>query len=135
MRISDWEFRRVLFRSAQLAKLREDIELIQVGYPEFDTEAYRQGHMTPVYFGTALKNFGVDELLTGLGNFATPPRPQQAEGRMVLPTETTFTGFEFTVQEIGVASGRTTVCQYVSTSVVAVSLQTKDIRYILKGLL
>src|SRR3546814_10042118 len=47
-----------LLPAAQLAKLREDLELIQVGYPEFDTEAYRQAHMTPVYFVTALKTFG-----------------------------------------------------------------------------
>ncbi|WP_341705478.1 peptide chain release factor 3 [Ferrovibrio sp.] len=87
-----------LLPEVQLAKLREDIELIQVGYPEFDAEAYRQGHMTPVYFGTALKNFGVDELLKGLGHFAPPPRPQPAEGRMVIPTEKPVTGFVFKVQ-------------------------------------
>ncbi|WP_370156277.1 peptide chain release factor 3 [Ferrovibrio sp.] len=87
-----------LLPEVQLAKLREDIELIQVGYPEFDAEAYRQGHMTPVYFGTALKNFGVDELLKGLGHFAPPPQPQPAEGRMVIPTEKPVTGFVFKVQ-------------------------------------
>src|SRR3546814_15239826 len=54
--------------------------------------------MTPVYFGTALNNLGVDERRKGLGNFAPPPRPQPAEGRMVLPTEKPVTGFVFKVQ-------------------------------------
>ncbi len=82
----------------QLEKLREDIELIQGACPEFDIESYRQGHMTPVYFGSALKNFGVDELLKGLGKFAPPPRPQPADKRMILPTDKTVSGFVFKVQ-------------------------------------
>ncbi|MBX3455053.1 peptide chain release factor 3 [Ferrovibrio sp.] len=83
---------------AQLAKLREDIELIQGACPAFDVEAYRQGHMTPVYFGSALKNFGVDELLKGLGRFAPPPRPQPSSARMIDPREKPVTGFVFKVQ-------------------------------------
>ncbi|WP_298724924.1 peptide chain release factor 3 [uncultured Ferrovibrio sp.] len=82
----------------QRSKLREDLELIEAACPPFDLEAYRQGHMTPVYFGTALKNFGVDELLKGLGRFAPPPRPQPSEKRMVEPTEKAVTGFVFKVQ-------------------------------------
>jgi len=83
---------------AQLEKLREDIGLIQGACPPFDVEAYTEGHMTPVYFGSALKNFGVDELLRGLGRFAPPPRPQPSAGRMVDPREKAVSGFVFKVQ-------------------------------------
>jgi peptide chain release factor 3 len=54
--------------------------------------------MTPVYFGSALKNFGVDELLKGLGEFAPPPRPQPTDKRVVQPTDKGVTGFVFKVQ-------------------------------------
>ena len=46
------------------------------GYGEFDIEAYRHGDMTPVYFGSALKNFGVAELIDAIAQYAPPPRPQ-----------------------------------------------------------
>ena len=84
--------------AAQLAKLQEDIALIEGACPPFDLEAYREGHMTPVYFGSALKNFGVDELLKGLGEFAPPPRPQPTDKRVVQPTDKGVTGFVFKVQ-------------------------------------
>ena len=56
----------------------EEIELAQGGYPEFDLEAYRNGDLTPVYFGSALKNFGVEELIDAIARHAPPPRPQPA---------------------------------------------------------
>jgi len=87
-----------LLSEAQIAKLEEDIGLIEAACPAFDLEAYRQGHMTPVYFGTALKNFGVDELLKGLGQVAPPPRPQPSDKRVIEPTEKPVTGFVFKVQ-------------------------------------
>jgi peptide chain release factor 3 len=82
----------------QLAQLREEAELARGACPPFDLAAYREGHLTPVYFGSALKNFGVRELLEGLGRFAPPPRPQPADPRAVTPAEDKVTGFVFKVQ-------------------------------------
>jgi peptide chain release factor 3 len=59
--------------------VRDEFELAQAGYPEFDLEAYRNGDLTPVYFGSALKNFGVAELIEAIARFAPPPRPQPSE--------------------------------------------------------
>ncbi|MGC6401463.1 peptide chain release factor 3 [Sphingomonas sp. FW199] len=81
-----------------LAKLREDVELAQAGYPEFDMDAYRNGDLTPVYFGSALKEFGVDSLIEALSTHAPPPRPQPAEPAPVDPAQNEVTGFIFKVQ-------------------------------------
>src|SRR5881392_1632897 len=56
----------------------DDSEMARGLCPEFDLEAYRQGHLTPVFFGSAINNFGVRELLRGVGALAPPPRPQPA---------------------------------------------------------
>src|SRR3546814_18034267 len=66
--------------------------------PPFDMEAYLEGSMTPVYFGSALNNFGVRELLQGVADMAPSPRPQPTETRQVLPTEDSVRGFVFTIQ-------------------------------------
>jgi len=87
-----------LVSARTLAKVREDVELAQVGYPEFDAEAYRAGNLTPVYFGSALKEFGVDSLIEALASFAPPPRAQPAEPAPVEPTREEVTGFVFKVQ-------------------------------------
>jgi len=87
-----------ILSAENLAKLREDVELAQVGYPEFDAEAYRHGDLTPVYFGSALKEFGVDSLIEALAAFAPPPRPQPAEPAPVEPGRDEVTGFVFKVQ-------------------------------------
>ena len=63
-----------------LAQLREEVEMARGLCPEFDAEAFRGGHQTPVYFGSALNNFGVRELLQGIEALAPPPRPQPAQG-------------------------------------------------------
>ena len=84
--------------AAQLARLRDEAELAREGYPAFDRESYRGGHLTPVYFGSALKNFGVREILDGLAAYAPPPRPQPGEPRAVDPAEDKVTGFVFKVQ-------------------------------------
>jgi len=63
------------------AKLIEDIEMVKGLCPEFDLESYRQGHLSPVYFGSALKDFGVKDLLDGLKAHAPSPRPQETESQ------------------------------------------------------
>ena len=66
--------------------------------PPFDPQAYREGHLTPVYFGSALNNFGVRELLAGVGELAPAPRPQPADPRPISPEEPKVAGFVFKVQ-------------------------------------
>ncbi len=76
----------------------EEIELAKIGYPEFDLEAYRNGDLTPVYFGSALKNFGVSELIDAIATHAPPPRPQPAGEGQIAPDHGEVTGFIFKVQ-------------------------------------
>ena len=80
------------------AKLDEDVALVRDGLPAFDLATYREGHLSPVFFGSALKNFGVAELLNALAAHAPPPRGQAALGREVLPSDDEVTGFVFKVQ-------------------------------------
>ncbi len=80
------------------ARLREEIELVRGACPAFDLDSYRAGHLTPVFFGSALRNFGVRELLNGIGRLAPPPRPQPASPRAVDPAEDKVSGFVFKVQ-------------------------------------
>lgn len=82
----------------QAGKLREDVEMIRGVCPSFDVESYLGGHMTPVFFGSAVNNFGVRELLQGIGGFAPAPRAQKATQRSVAPTEDKVTGFVFKIQ-------------------------------------
>ncbi|MDJ0683141.1 MAG: peptide chain release factor 3 [Alphaproteobacteria bacterium] len=82
----------------QLTTLREEAELARDASPAFDLEAYRGGHMTPVFFGSALRNFGVSELLAGIGRNAPPPRSQSSDKRAITPGEDKVTGFVFKVQ-------------------------------------
>ena len=77
----------------QAAKLREDIELIEGVYPEFDVNTYLDGDIAPVFFGSALNNFGVKELLDCFIRIAPSPRPIHAVERVVDPNEDNFTGF------------------------------------------
>ena len=79
-------------------EIAEEAELAQAGYPEFDLEAYRHGDLTPVYFGSALKNFGVAELIDAIARYAPPPRPQPSEDGPVSPDRDEVTGFVFKVQ-------------------------------------
>jgi len=78
-------------------QLREEIELIQGIYPAFDKNAYLQGELQPVFFGSALNNFGVRELLDCFVQIAPQPRPKQSEERLVLPEEEKFSGFVFKI--------------------------------------
>jgi len=81
-----------------LAELREQVGLVTMGYPEFDREAFLQGTLTPVFFGSALRDFGVGQLLDGLGRMAPPPRARAADARDVAPGEGKLSGFVFKVQ-------------------------------------
>ncbi len=78
-------------------QLRDDLELIDGVYPEFDVETYRSAEVAPVFFGSALNNFGVQELLNCFIKIAPSPRPTKAEERMVDPEEPKFTGFIFKI--------------------------------------
>lgn len=80
------------------AQLKDEVDLARAASPRFDLDAYRQGHLTPVYFGTALKSLGVEELLHGLGLHAPSPRAQPAEPRAVDPADGSVSGFVFKVQ-------------------------------------
>ncbi|HEX9805764.1 MAG TPA: peptide chain release factor 3 [Alteraurantiacibacter sp.] len=79
-------------------EIAEEAELARVGYPEFDTEAYRHGDLTPVFFGSALKDFGVAELIDAIARHAPSPRPQPSEDGPVSPDRDEVTGFIFKVQ-------------------------------------
>lgn len=78
-------------------KLREDLELVDGVYPEFEVETYRSAEVAPVFFGSALNNFGVQELLDCFVEIAPSPKPTKAEERMVEPDESKFTGFIFKI--------------------------------------
>lgn len=78
-------------------KLRADIELIEGVYSEFDKENYLKGELAPVFFGSALNNFGVKELLDCFLQIAPTPRPVEAEERIVHPEEEAFSGFVFKI--------------------------------------
>ena len=79
------------------AKLREDLELVDGVYPEFEVDTYRSAEVAPVFFGSALNNFGVQELLNCFVEIAPSPKPTKAEERMVQPDEQKFTGFIFKI--------------------------------------
>lgn len=78
-------------------KLREELELIAEVYPAFDIEAYLQGNLQPVFFGSALNNFGVRELLDCFIDIAPTPRPKESDTRMVSPEESKLSGFVFKI--------------------------------------
>jgi len=78
-------------------KLREDLDLIEGVYSVLDVKRYLDAEVAPVFFGSALNNFGVKELLDCFIEIAPSPRPVQAEERMVYPEEDEFTGFIFKI--------------------------------------
>ena len=81
----------------EASQLREELELVDGVYPEFDVETYRSAEVAPVFFGSALNNFGVQELLDCFVQIAPSPKPTQAEERLVEPEEPKFTGFIFKI--------------------------------------
>jgi peptide chain release factor 3 len=82
----------------QAQELRDEIELVKGASHEFDLEQYLDGRLTPVFFGSAINNFGILELLDAFAEFAPAPRPRQSEQRIVNPEENKFSGFVFKVQ-------------------------------------
>ena len=79
------------------ARLREDMTLINGIYDTFETETYLRGDLAPVFFGSALNNFGVKELLDCFVHIAPTPRYTKAEERWIKPEEDTFSGFIFKI--------------------------------------
>ena len=79
-------------------KLREDVEMVKELCPKFDLDLYLAGALTPVFFGSAINNFGVKEILEGLTRIAPTPRPQSALEREVRADEGKVTGFIFKIQ-------------------------------------
>lgn len=92
---------------AELAKLnanldvsgvKDELELVTEASKPFELDAFREGHLTPVYFGSALRNFGVGDLLEGLGKFAPEPRAQDSDQRKVEATDPHMSAFVFKIQ-------------------------------------
>jgi peptide chain release factor 3 len=82
----------------QAAELREQVELVKGASHRFDTEAYLAGRLTPVFFGSAVNNFGVADLLNAIAEHAPSPRPRHTLTRDVAAEEEKFTGFVFKIQ-------------------------------------
>jgi peptide chain release factor 3 len=83
---------------SQAVKLREDLELLEVATDPFDHSEYLKASQTPVFFGSAINNFGVRELLDTFVELAPPPGPRATTSRPVHPEEEPFSGFAFKIQ-------------------------------------
>ncbi|GHB56190.1 peptide chain release factor 3 [Psychrosphaera saromensis] len=79
-------------------QMREELELVIGASNEFDRDLFLAGELTPVFFGTALGNFGVDHMLDGLTEWAPTPMPRQTSVREVVANEENFSGFIFKIQ-------------------------------------
>ena len=84
--------------AGEIQQLRDDVDLIQGASAPFDLEAFQAGKQTPVFFGSGINNFGVQEILNALVEWAPPPQPRDGGRRMVEPAEAPFTGFVFKIQ-------------------------------------
>jgi peptide chain release factor 3 len=87
-----------LLAADEMAPWREELSLAQEALKPFDLAAFHEGHLTPVLFGSALRNFGVRDLIEALVEFAQTPRGQSANTRLVAPDEAKMTGFVFKIQ-------------------------------------
>jgi len=79
-------------------ELRDEIELVQGASHEFELESFLAGELTPVFFGSAINNFGVEELLEAFADYAPAPQPRATVAREVQPDEDALTGFVFKIQ-------------------------------------
>jgi len=84
--------------AAQLDKLREEVEMARELLPTFDRQAFLDGTLTPIWFGSAINSFGVKDLMDGIGAFGPEPQPTPATPRQLSPEETKVAGFVFKVQ-------------------------------------
>ena len=82
----------------QAAVFRDEVELVRGASHAWDHDAYLRGELTPVFFGSAINNFGVRELLNAFVDWAPPPQPRPTVEREVQPAEPTLTGFVFKIQ-------------------------------------
>ncbi len=81
-----------------LEKFLEDVEMARELLPALDMQALHEGTMTPIWFGSAINSFGVQELMRGIADFGPPPQPQSATPRQISPEEPKVSGFVFKVQ-------------------------------------
>ena len=81
-----------------LKKFREEIEMARELLPTFNRQSFLEGHMTPIWFGSAINSFGVKELMDGICEYGPEPQPQKAIERLVSAEEAPVTGFVFKVQ-------------------------------------
>lgn len=88
----------LLLPAHAVAKLREDVTMVKELCPAFSLQSYLDGVQTPVFFGSAINNFGVREILDGLHQMAPSPRPQPAAERTISPEEKKVSGFIFKIQ-------------------------------------
>ena len=77
--------------------LREEVELVESVYPKFDRDVYLNGDISPVFFGSAINTFGIQELLQCFLDIAPSPLPKESEERIIDPFEDKFTGFIFKI--------------------------------------
>jgi len=82
----------------EVSTLRHDVELLDSASPPFELARFLAGRQTPVFFGSAINNFGVQEILQALVDWAPPPQPRNGGARIVEPPEAPFTGFVFKIQ-------------------------------------
>ncbi len=94
----DDPFIKDLLDPADFETAREQIELASDGLKAFDEASFLEGHLTPVFFGSALRNFGVRDLIDALARFAPPPHGLEAATRKVDAREDKMTGFVFKIQ-------------------------------------
>ena len=87
-----------LLSEADFALARAEIELARAGLKAFDEKPFLEGHLTPVFFGSALRNFGVRDLIDAVKNFAPPPHGLEATSRSVDAREEKMTAFVFKIQ-------------------------------------
>lgn len=91
-RLDEW------FNAKYLAEFRDQADLVRGAMEPFDHARYLKGELSPVYFGSAINNFGISQLLDNFVANAPPPMPREAEQRIVVATEPHFTGFVFKIQ-------------------------------------
>jgi peptide chain release factor 3 len=81
-----------------LGPLRDEVAMARELLPTFDSQSFLEGHMTPIWFGSAINSFGVRELMRGIAGYAPPPQPRMTDARQVSADESDVSGFVFKVQ-------------------------------------